>query len=123
MLPKSQKISRSLFKNTFNKKKNIASTFFSLGFCKESKLAPARFSFVVSKKIASRAVKRNVLKRRGYSFLQKNKKNINPSFVVIFFLKKGVEKLSMAEFHKEIFLLLKKAGVWKQNNENEDDYS
>src|SRR3989338_6426366 len=107
MLPKNQKISRSLFKKTTNKKKNVASLFFSLGFEKTNQLVPSRFSFVISKKIANQAVVRNKLRRRGYSCLQKNKKNIQPSFVVIFFLKKGAEKLSTDTFHKELFLLLK----------------
>ena len=123
MLPKNQKISRSLFKKTINKKKNFSSPFFSLSFEKTNQSFQSRFSFVVSKKIANQAVLRNLLRRRGYSFLQKNKKNIQPSFTVIFFLKKGVEKLPISKFQKELFLLLKKTGAWKQNNNNEKSNS
>lgn len=119
MLPKSQKIPRSLFKNILNRKKCAFSTIFSLCFDKGKPSTPPRFSFVVSKKIAKQAVVRNKLRRRGYSFLQKNKKNIQPSFVVVFFLKKGAEKLSAPAFGAEITLLLKKIGAWKQNNDSE----
>lgn len=117
MLPKSKKISRALFKDIFSRKKNISSSFFSLSFCNTKQPLLSRFSFVISKKIAGKATARNILKRRGYAFLQKNKEKIQPSFAVIFFLKKGVEKLSPKDFHVEMVLLLKKIGVWEQNHD------
>lgn len=120
MLQKSQKIQRSLFKNILNSKKGASSPFFSLRFDKGKPSTPSQFSFAVSKKIAKQAVARNKLRRRGYAFLQKNKKNIQPSFVVIFFLKKGAEKLSAAAFGAETTLLLKKIEAWKQNNDSEN---
>ena len=123
MLPKSQKISRALFKDVFSKKKNIASAFFALSFCKTKQLLPSRFSFVVSKKIAGKATARNILKRRGYTFLQKNKKKIQSSFIVIFFLKKGVEKLSPKDFCVEMIVLLKKIGAWEQTHNGKNNNS
>lgn len=113
MLPRGQKISRAVFGEVLNSKKSISSPFFSLRFYQTEKTTPSRFSFVVSKKIASSAVERNTLKRRGYSFLQKNKERIRPAFVAAFFLKKGAEKLSTARFGDEVASLLLKTGVWK----------
>lgn len=113
MLPRGQKISRAAFGEVLNSKKSAASPFFSLRFYQTEKITPSRFSFVVSKKVAGSAVERNTLKRRGYSFLQKNKKHITPAFVIAFFLKKGAEKLSAARFGEEVVSLLLKIGVWK----------
>jgi ribonuclease P protein component len=112
MLAKKQKISRDLFKNLLSRKKGASSTFFSVFFSKKDEVFPSRFAFVVSKKIANKANERNKLKRRGYSFLQKHKKRIEPSFVVVFLLKKGAEKLSPSRFCEEIEFLLKKIKVW-----------
>lgn len=113
MLPKSQKIPREIFDEILSGKNGATSPFFSTRFFKTKKTLPSRFSFVVSKKIAKNAVERNTLKRRGYSFLQKNKIRIKPSFVVVFFLKKGSEKLSTARFCEEIVSSLLKIKAWE----------
>ncbi|MBI2045940.1 MAG: ribonuclease P protein component [Parcubacteria group bacterium] len=112
MLAKKQKISRMLFKNILSRKKSVSSPLLSVLFSKKDEMFPSRFAFVVSKKVAAKATERNKLKRRGYAFLQRNKKTIKPSFVAAFLLKKGAEKLSPAGFHAEIETLLKKIGAW-----------
>jgi ribonuclease P protein component len=66
----------------------------------------SRFSFVVSKKIDSRATKRNVLRRRGYEAVAKIIDEAKPQHVFLFFPKKTSTDLSFEAFSKEIKQLI-----------------
>lgn len=67
-----------------------------------------RYTFVVPKKVSSKAVERNKLKRRGLNvirpFLFKNSMGI-------FFYKKTSIKASSQEIKEDIYSLLKKAKI------------
>jgi len=65
-----------------------------------------KFSFVVSKKVAAKAVERNRIKRRGYEAINELlKKGFNKKSGV-FFAKKGISKLTFKELKEEIKSLL-----------------
>lgn len=67
------------------------------------------FSFVVSKKTEKSAVIRNKLKRRGRHITREL--HTIKSFSAVFFMKKGISKLSFSELKNDISLLLRKGGV------------
>lgn len=71
----------------------------------------SRFSFVVSKKIALRATKRNTLRRRGYRVVQKMIDSMVSGVVVLIFTKKGVEILTEELFYNELAEIFKKTGL------------
>ena len=137
MLPKLNRIPRSLFKNAIKSSKFIASSNFNFrykftpleaatnpnsrsarnvpqmpltGFIKEPE---KRFAIVISKNTIKKATDRNLLRRRCYSIIQKNLTRIKNGVLGIFLAKKGVEKLKFIEMEKEIVGLLKKANILK----------
>ncbi len=114
MLPKKQKIQRSLFPKTFSGSKTFPSPFFTLRvfFDKKNSTTSSRFSFVVSAKVAKSAVARNILKRRGYTVMKKNISSIKPGYICAFFFKKESIKVPFKELEKEIITTLKRANVF-----------
>jgi ribonuclease P protein component len=101
MLPKKHRINRKLFEEVAKKGKSFSSKYLSL------KIAPvsenqSRFAFVVSSKVAKKAVDRNKIKRRARNIVQKNLGKIKRQINAIIFFKQGAEKLAFAELEKEI---------------------
>jgi len=101
MLPKKHRINKKLFEEIFKKGKIFSSSNLSL------KIAPtaenrSRFAFVVSSKVAKRAVDRNKIKRRARHIVKKMLPKIEKGLGVIIFFKKGVEKMTFSELEKEI---------------------
>lgn len=101
MLPKRQRITRSLF-NALKKEKARVSHApnmtlrTTLGVVDEPK-----FSFVVSKKAANKATKRNLLRRRGYSVVRETLGDAKPA-AYMFFFKKSALTLSYQDMKEEI---------------------
>jgi ribonuclease P protein component len=65
-------------------------------------------------KVEKKAVKRNLLRRRGYVIIRENLENIKDGFSVVIILKKGAEKLDFEEYRQEIAKVLEKARVFLQ---------
>ena len=110
MLPRSQRVSKTLFETTMRASKTYHSPFLSIrvGFNTES---VSRFSCVVSKKIDKRAVRRNALRRNMYNVLGNLVYKTPKGCVVLVFAKKGCELLKIEDLQKEIELLLDRAGL------------
>lgn len=70
-----------------------------------------KISFVVSAKVARKAVDRNKLKRRGYIIVRALLKNIKQNYFFAFFFKKDSTTLLFEEIKKEIIFLLRRADV------------
>ena len=70
-----------------------------------------RFSAVVSKKVASLAVKRNYLRRKVYGILEKNIGAVSRPHTTLIFLKNDLSSLSTQDIIVEIETLLKKAHI------------
>lgn len=112
MLSKKQKVNKKLFEEVFNEGRVFHSDFLYLKISLlENKSDKSKFAFTISKKIAKKASDRNLIKRRGFAILRENKENILNGFVIIFFTKKGIEKLKYTDFKNEVILLLKKANL------------
>lgn len=80
----------------------VYGSFFVLRYIKQDS---PQYAFVVSKKIARLAVKRNYLRRKGYNIMRKF--NIK-SHAGLFFYKKEALKATDIEINKDIEILLKK---------------
>ena len=123
MLPKRQKVPRRLFIEALTKGRSIHSKYLSLRFLKSKELKQSRFSFIVSSKVSKKATVRNLLKRRGYYIVRKNKKNISDQFIFLFFFsaksgsafggKKTKTTDPFKELEREILTLFKKTGILK----------
>ena len=72
-----------------------------------------RVGFVVSQKVAKKAVIRNKIKRRLRETVGTNLSRIRPGYDIIFFSKKGIEEKEFLEIKKSIEKLLKKAKLLK----------
>lgn len=107
MLPKQRRISKEFFEKIIKEGKNINSEHIYLRFTKNIG-KDSLFSFIISGKIAKKAVDRNLFKRRGRYIIQKNLNNIKAGYLYTFFAKKGVVELSFKVLEQEILFLLSK---------------
>ncbi|MDD5068160.1 MAG: ribonuclease P protein component [Candidatus Pacebacteria bacterium] len=71
----------------------------------------SRFAVSVSKKVAKRAVARNLLKRRLLSIIQEVLKETRPDSNGIFFYKSGGAELTFSALKEEALSLLKKSRI------------
>ena len=110
MLPHSRRASRILFEKTLKNSKTIHSEYFSLRIGNNDS-TQSRYSFVVSKKVAANATKRNQIRRRGYAALEHLMISIKPGAVLLFFAKKGIESLSQQALEASIASTLKQAAL------------
>jgi len=102
MLSKNKRVTKDIFQ-TISKKGNIISGSFFL-FRYVSFDRPA-YAFVVAKKIASKAIKRNSLRRTGYNILR----NYDLKHCAgVFFYKKEALSVSQIELKNDIEFILKK---------------
>ena len=111
MLPKNRRIKKKEFTNILNNGKRYNSQNLLLYLLKTNKSEPSKFSFSISKKICKNAVDRNKYRRRGYSIVTLNMKNIQPGYLCFFSFKKGSNKPAFNALEKEITQLLHKASV------------
>lgn len=111
MLSRKFKIERKIFPKDLRKGLNFHSPSLSLFVFRGPEKGHSRFSFVVSSKVSNRAVIRNLLRRRGYGVVEKVLLETKPSFLCVFYFKKGSDKTPFGEIEKEIVGLLKKSQV------------
>jgi ribonuclease P protein component len=111
MLPKKRRISGDEFKDVLKKGRSFYSENLSMRVLVDDQptKSGARFSFVVSGKVAKKAHDRNRLRRQGYSVLRGYSPK-RPCRGVIM-AKKGSLKLEYADLAGEIESLLKKSGL------------
>ncbi len=103
MLPKRKRVTTNTFKSVLDKGSVIQGSFFVFRYIKEQNPA---YSFVVSKKIAKLATKRNSFKRKGFNLLKNYpiKSNIG-----VFFYKKEGLLASLEELSADIKNILIKS--------------
>jgi ribonuclease P protein component len=109
MLPKNGRVSHALFATIMERGRSFHSLHFSFRvfFEKDPKLS--RISVVVPKKVSSKAVFRNRLRRRVYPTIRQYKERLPKNGVGILFIKKDLGKLSLAEINTEVKDLLEKS--------------
>ena len=83
----------------------ISGSFFLLRYLIQD---TPQVAFVVPKKVAKSAVKRNSLRRKGYNIIYKY--NINKNIAIFFYKKEGLNADSIY-LKKDIDLLLKKSKI------------
>ena len=105
MLPKSKRVTKNTFQIIMEKGSVISSSFFLFRYIKQEL---PQYAFVVPKKVAKMAAKRNSLRRKGYNTLRSYSLK---SGAGIFFYKKEGLSVSITDIKKDIEFLLKKAKV------------
>ena len=93
MLPKKNRADKREVGTLFKGGKFVISPSLMFRFIKKDKLSEPRISFIVPKNIAKLAVKRNLLRRKGYSILEKNLKGFPLGLVGVFVFKKYQEDI------------------------------
>lgn len=112
MLPRSSRINSRTFAQVYPEARSFIGSVLILRFSTNKNLTKPLFSAVVSKKISTKAVTRNYLRRRIYSLLEMYTKN---SAVraghYIFMAKKDFSDSSDHEIMSDIDFLIKKATI------------
>jgi ribonuclease P protein component len=111
MLNKKQRLTSPLVKEVFASGRSIFGQDVSVVFIKTKENLPSKFSFSISAKAVKTAVKRNAVRRRGYSVLEKNIKLLKTSFHIVFIVKKAVVGDVKYNIEPVIIDLLKKIVV------------
>lgn len=105
MLPKKKRVTKDIFQTIMKKGNIVSGSFFLFRYIKE---APPAYAFVVAKKVANGAVKRNSLRRNGYNILKTY--NLRDS-TGIFFYKKEALTVPTIDIKKDIDSILKRAKI------------
>jgi len=94
MLPSKLRIHKSFFEEIFKKGFFYSGQNINLVLLKKPEITKygSKFAFSVSKKNVKNAVKRNFLRRRGFSVIKNSKNDIKTGFLGVFVLKTGAEK-------------------------------
>lgn len=107
MLPKKNRLNSLFFKDLFRKGTTTEYPHFSLRFVLE-KTEDFHCGVIISKKVASKAVERNLLKRRFLSLIQENNNLLVSKGYYVFYLKKEIITISRQDLSKEIQQALSK---------------
>ncbi|MFA5841620.1 MAG: ribonuclease P protein component [Candidatus Paceibacterota bacterium] len=118
MLSKTKRVKKALFPKVFSSGKAFHSPYLTMRIVPSRTSPPrpdemSRFSFVASKAVAKNAVDRNLLRRRGYAAISKLGNLLPSGLIIVFFYKKGADKLPYALICREIEGTLGKAGLLK----------
>lgn len=105
MLPKKKRVTKDIFQTIMEKGNVVQSSFFLLRFNKQN---IPQYAFVVPKKIVKTAVKRNLLRRKGYNIL--NTYNLKKDIGIFFYKKEGT-LANNNEIKNDLNILLKKAKI------------
>lgn len=99
------------FKNVFDNGRTVSLAELVLKFY-PNKLKFPRIAIIISKKVAPKATKRNLIKRRIKAILQPTINNL-PNFDLIFITKPELAKKDFAELKDIITGLIKKSKITK----------
>ncbi len=103
MLPKKFRIARDEFKSLKNRVKIADSQSVFLSIYKNNENT-SKFAFSCSKKVSNKAITRNLLRRRGYNYINKNL-NVFPKGYYFVFSFKKIPK-SYKELEDDMFKIL-----------------
>ena len=105
MLPKKKRAEKKAVEKIFKHGKFITSPSLTFKFVLSQATTP-RLSFIVPKKVAKKAVERNLLRRRGYIALEKYFNKFPAGLLGVFLFRKN-EKL-IQNLENEIQIILNK---------------
>ncbi len=106
MLPKKNRLDKKNVDLLFKEGKFVVSPSFTLKFILNSPYSEPRISFIAPKSVAKLAVKRNLLRRHGYTALQNHIKDFPSQFLGAFVFKKYQDNIQ--EIEHEITKILNK---------------
>jgi len=104
MLPKKNRADKKAVEKIFKEGKFINSSFLTFKFILINNISPPRISFIIPKNIAKLAVKRNLLRRCGYSILEKYISQFPAGILGVFVFKKYQDDILILENEIEIIL-------------------
>lgn len=97
MLPKKNRVDKKGIDLIFKKWNSIISSVFVFKFVLVDNSIEPRISFIAPKNIARLAVKRNFLRRKGYSVLNKYINQFPAKILGVFIFKKPEDNISIIE--------------------------
>ncbi|OGI59632.1 hypothetical protein A3C60_00755 [Candidatus Nomurabacteria bacterium RIFCSPHIGHO2_02_FULL_37_45] len=97
MLPKKNRTNKKEVEKIFKYGRSVNSSFFTFRFKLNSDSTTPQISFIAPKSVARLAVKRNLLRRRGYSVLEKHLFKFPPGFMGVFIFKKYQDDILIIE--------------------------
>ncbi len=109
-IPKQNRISKGFFEEINKNGKGLSSPFLSIKYLKNNQEI-SLFATVVSKKVSKISPKRNLIKRRVNSVVNKHKSLIKQGFFVVFYAKPGALDRTFDQIKQETLDLLKKSGI------------
>ncbi|MFH1838447.1 MAG: ribonuclease P protein component [Candidatus Kuenenbacteria bacterium] len=102
MLPKQYRVNKDKdFKIIFRNGRNFFIKEFGIKFLKNN-LEISRFGFIVSNKVAKKANKRNLIKRRLREIIRKNLLNFQTGFDVVIMARPEIKELKFSEMKEKI---------------------
>ncbi len=105
MLPKKNRPQKKAVERIFKEGKFFTTSNFTFKFIKTGE-ADVKIAFIVPKSVAKLAVKRNMLRRRGYNVLKKYIQDFPAGISGVFVFKKYQNNISLIE--NEIKVILNK---------------
>lgn len=102
MLPKKKRVTKELFQEIIKQGGTLSTSLFTFRYIKQK--AP-QYAFIVPKSVAKQALKRNLLRRKGYSVLRQNTPK---SGAGLFFYKKHTKKITIDDIKTNIDIILSK---------------
>lgn len=110
MLPRKHRVGKQYFPQAHHQGRSFFSDLFTLKILPAKDVgAPARFSVVVSAKVAKQAVVRNKIKRRVYGAIRASGGLLQQGTTSIFYIKKGATGASYAQVAGEVARLVSAA--------------
>ena len=100
MLPSSRRLSTTLFDKVLKQGKFFSGSMFTIRVLKAQGMS--RFSVVISKKIAKKAVERNKIRRRVYSSLNTLLPRLTDGFLCVFMMKDQIKAMEYEKIKKNI---------------------
>jgi len=109
MLPKKNRADKKQIEKIFKEGRFLTSPNLTFKFIITSGSKGLRISFIAPKSVAKLAVQRNLLRRRGYSALEKQINKFPAGLIGAFIFKKSIN--SVAEAENEIKTILTKLKI------------
>ena len=108
MLSKKRRINKAIFPSNTTFQRQATSDLFSIKVSFPKDLKITKTSCVVSKKIATSAFNRNIVKRRVYGSIEDMTPILKQGALIVVYAKKGVTSASFQKIKSEIKTLLMK---------------
>jgi len=116
MLPKNQRLtSEKDFKRVYQKGSFFSANLFNVNYL-PNRLPLSRLGVVVTKKVASKSVERNLLKRRCREVARKIYTEIPSGFDVIIVIKEKAKGIKFEEIEKDLLTAISRVGNEKARN-------